>query len=140
VNAAQAAKPFRISLIFIGGLLILGLAACTPTPSSNTTLHYPTEIAQHIREVCTLVFQEPYWEYVSPSRKRRLLRFQVESWGIVAVFADQRSYQVPLPTHLRVGETYSCNFGSGVTPCASKTDWDSRCEFDPDRRPDRFGS
>ncbi|MBQ31102.1 MAG: hypothetical protein CL923_00825 [Deltaproteobacteria bacterium] len=140
MSVARAAGRFWIHLFLIGGLLAFGLAACVPTPRSTAPLHYPSDVAQQVREVCTLVFQEPYWEYVSPSRKRKLMRFQVESWGIVAVFADQRSYQVPLQTRLTVGETHSCNFGSGVTPCASKTDWDSRCEFDPDRRPDRFGS
>jgi len=150
VSEEQPAEPspcrirkavyFRILLTLLGMLLMVMLAACTPAPSSTSALHYPTDVAQHVREVCTLVFQEPYWEYVSPSRKRKLMRFQVEPWGIVAVFADERSYQVPLQTRLSVGETYSCNFGPAVTPCASRTDWDSRCEFDPDRRPDRFGS
>ncbi len=112
--------------------LVLLLGACH-SPAPAPSLAYPTDQALRVREVCSTLFTGEWWGYFSPSRKSALRSFQPIPGGLVARFADGRRYEVPLQTGLPP-ETYTCHTSETVTPCASRRDWDQRCEFDPNRQ------
>ena len=93
---------------------------------------------QRVLELCALVFTEPHYQHISPSRKVKLNRLRTTSWGFWATFADGRTYKVPIASGLPEGENYYCNFRPLPTPCASRNDWDERCNWDNSYHPNRF--
>ena len=120
-------------------LLSIILSACSSYKSS-TKYNYPTGQQQRVLELCALVFTDPYYQYISPSRRVKLKRFRTTSWGFWATFADERTYRVPIPSRLKIGNDYYCNYRLAPTPCASRNDWDERCEFERTAHPSRFNN
>ena len=113
------------------------LVSCSNSGGS-TNYNYPTGQHQRVLELCALVFTDPYYQYISPSRRVKLKKFRTTSWGFWATFADERTYRVPIPSGLITGKDYFCNYRPVPTPCASRNDWDERCEFEQTARPRRF--
>ncbi|MBS1256730.1 MAG: hypothetical protein MAG581_02556 [Deltaproteobacteria bacterium] len=116
-------------------LLMLFSIGCS---STDTNYSYPTGSQQRVMELCALVFTEPYYQHISPSRKVKLNRLRTTSWGFWATFADGRTYKVPLASGLPEGANYYCNYRPLPIPCASRNDWDKRCEWEQSYHPDRF--
>ena len=120
-------------------LLSIILSACSSSKSS-TKYNYPTGQQQRVLELCALVFTDPYYQYISPSRRVKLKRLRITHWGFWATFADERTYRVPIPAGLTIGKDYYCNYRPVPTPCASRNDWDERCEFEQTTHPSRFNN
>ena len=120
-------------------LLAIILSACSSSESS-TRYNYPTGRQQRVFELCALVFTDPYYKYISPSRRVKLKRFRTTSWGFWATFADERTYRVPIPSGLQIGMDFYCNYRPVPTKCASRSDWDERCEFKQTTHPNRFNN
>ncbi len=118
-------------------LLGLTLGACSNI-KNGSNYSYPTSRQQRVLELCALVFSAPYYQYISPSRRVKLKRFRTTSWGFWATFADGRTYKVPIVSGLPTGENYYCNYRPVPTACASRNDWDERCEWDQSYHPNRF--
>jgi len=118
-------------------LLELSLGACSRTDTSSNYF-YPTGSQQRVLELCALVFSDPYYQYISPSRRVKLRRFRTTQWGFWATFADGRTYKVPIVSGLPAGENYYCYYRTVPTKCASRNDWDKRCEWDQTYHPNRF--
>ena len=116
-------------------VLILFICSCR---SINTNYRFPTGKQQRVLELCALVFTEPHYQYISPSRKVKLNRLRTTSWGFWATFADGHTYKVPIASGLPEGENYYCNYRPLPTPCASRNDWDERCNLDHTYNPNRF--
>ena len=127
----------KFFLVVFWFLLLLVLAACSRT-GTNSNYSYPTGQQQRVLELCALVFTDPYYQYISPSRRVKLKRFRTTSWGFWATFADGRTYRVPISSGLAEGEDYYCNYRPVPTACASRKDWDKRCEWDQTAHPNRF--
>ena len=123
--------------VIVWFLLILYLGACSSSGSSSN-YNYPTSQQQRVLELCALVFTDPYYQYISPSRRVKLKSFRTTSWGFWATFADGRTYKVPISSGLRIGDDYYCNYRSVPTACASRNDWDERCEWNQTAHPSRF--
>ena len=60
------------------------------------------------------------------------------SWGFWATFEDGKTYKVPIVTDLPGGKNYYCIYRPPPTACASRNDWDERCEWDQTYHPNRF--
>ena len=118
-------------------LLDLGLGACS-SKEHGVNYYYPTVGQQRVHELCALVFLAPYYQYISPSRHVKLRRIRTTSWGFWATFADGKTYKVPIESNLPVGKNYYCNYRMPPTACASRNDWDERCEWDKSYHPNRF--
>ena len=116
-------------------LLMLFMSSCR---SIDANYIYPTGKQQRVLELCALVFTEPHYQHISPSRKVKLNRLRTTSWGFWATFADGRTYKVPIASGLPEGENYYCNYQPLPTPCASRNDWDERCNWDNSYHPNRF--
>ena len=99
-------KLFRLFFCISFGIF---LAACSSS-KSNTKYNYPTGQQQRVLELCALVFTDPYYQYISPSRRVKLRIIRTTSWGFWATFADGRTYKVPVPSGLAEGENYYCNY------------------------------
>jgi hypothetical protein len=115
--------------------LLLFISNCS---SMDANYRFPTGKQQRVLELCALVFTEPHYQYISPSRKVKLNRLRTTSWGFWATFADGRTYKVPIASGLPEGENYYCNYRPLSTPCASRNDWDERCNWDHTYHPNRF--
>ena len=115
--------------------LMLLICSCG---SVETNYNFPTGKKQRVLELCALVFTEPHYQHISPSRKVKLNRLRTTSWGFWATFADGRTYKVPIASALPEGENYYCNYRPSPTPCASRNDWDKRCNWDQTYHPNRF--
>ncbi len=87
-------------------LLMLLMSSCR---NIYTNYSYPTAKQQRVEELCALVFTEPHYQHISPSRKVKLNRLRTTSWGFWATFADGRTYKVPIASKLPQGENYYCN-------------------------------
>ena len=118
-------------------LLGLFLGACSSTDTSSDYF-YQTVSQQRVLELCALVFSDPYYQYISPSRRVKLRRLRTTSWGFWATFADGRTYKVPIVSGLPTGENYYCYYRPVPTKCASRNDWDKRCKWDQTYHPNRF--
>jgi len=81
-------------------------------------------------EVCTLIFSDPYYQYISPSRRVKLKKIRTTSWGFWATFADGRTYRVPIKSGLNIGEDYYCSFNLNSKYCSKKNDVNYDCEWD----------
>ena len=125
---------YRVILCFLPALLLAGCGSY----GSSSNYNYPTGQQQRVLELCALVFTDKYYQYISPSRRVKLKRFRTTSWGFWATFADGRTYRVPISSGLRTGEDYYCNYRPATTACASRNDWDERCEWDQTAHPSRF--
>ena len=108
-------------------LLTLYLGACGGFGSSSN-YRYPTDQQRRVRELCALVFTDPYYQHISPSRRVKLKRLRTTSWGFCASFADGRTYKVPITSKLAEGANYYCNYRPVQTSCASSNDWNERCK------------
>ena len=128
---------FSDHCVYMVILLELFLGACSSTNTSSNYF-YPTGSQQRVLELCALVFSDPYYQYISPSRRVKLSRFRTTSWGFWATFADGRTYKVPIVSGLPTGENYYCYYRPVPTKCASRNDWDKRCEWDQTYHPNRF--
>ena len=115
--------------------LMLFISCCS---RMDANYRFPTGKKQRVLELCALVFTEPHYQHISPSRKVKLNRLRTTSWGFWATFADGRSYKVPIDSGLPEGENYYCNYQPLPTPCASRNDWDERCNWDNTYHPNRF--
>ena len=115
--------------------LVLFICSCS---SVDHKYRFPTGKQQRVLELCALVFTEPHYQHISPSRKVKLNRIRTTSWGFWATFVDGRTYKVPISSSLPEGENYYCNYRPSLTPCASRNDWDERCNWDQTYHPNRF--
>ena len=59
-------------------LLMLFMSSCR---SIDANYIYPTGKQQRVLELCALVFTEPHYQHISPSRKVKLNRLRTTSWG-----------------------------------------------------------
>jgi len=91
---------------------------------------YLTDEQQRVLELCVLVFSDPYYQYISPSRRVKLKKFRTTDWGFWATFEDGRTYRVPIVSELQLGKDYYCNFRSYSTYCSYTDDFENRCEWD----------
>jgi len=123
------------NIFLVSFFLMLFIGSCS---SMDANYRFPTGKQQRVLELCALVFTEPHYQYISPSRKVKLNRLRTTSWGFWATFADGRTYKVPIASGLPEGENYYCNFRPLPTPCASRNDWDERCNWDNSYHPNRF--
>ncbi len=92
--------------------------------------NYISDQQQRVLEVCALVFTNPYYQYISPSRKVRLIKISVTSWGFWANFDDGRAYRVPIHTGLTLGEEYYCSFNRKPNYCPRLNNLNFECEWD----------
>ena len=115
--------------------LMIFIGSCS---SMDTNYRFPTGKQQRVLELCALVFTDPHYQHISPSRKVKLNRLRTTSWGFWATFADGRTYKVPIASGLPEGENYYCNYLPLPTPCASRNDWDDRCKWDHTYHHNRF--
>ena len=115
--------------------LVLFICSCG---GLDHNYRFPTVKQQRVLELCALVFTEPHYQHISPSRKFKLNRIRTTSWGFWATFVDGRTYKVPIASSLPEGENYYCNYRPSPTPCASRNDWDERCNWDQTYHPNRF--
>ena len=84
--------------ILVSFFLMLFICNCS---SMDANYRFPTGKQQRVLELCALVFTEPHYQHISPSRKVKLNRLRTTSWGFWATFADGRTYKVPVSyTHL----------------------------------------
>ena len=117
---------FNFFWIIICILLEFFIASCS-SPNAKTYI-YLTELQQRVLELCALVFSAPYYQYISPSRSVKLKQIHTTSWGFWASFQDGRTYKVPIPTGLDLGENYYCNYSKESSNCYYKDDnFDERC-------------
>ena len=123
------------NIFLVSFFLMLFIGSCS---SMDANYRFPTGKQQRVLELCALVFTEPHYQYISPSRKVKLNRLRTTSWGFWATFADGRTYKVPIASGLPEGENYYCNFRPLPTPCASRNDWDERCNYDHTYHPNRY--
>ena len=130
----QGMRTVRIKLLWIF-FLMLFISNCS---SMDANYRFPTGKQQRVLELCALVYTEPHYQHISPSRKVKLNRLRTTSWGFWATFADGRTYKVPIVSGLPEGENYYCNYQPLPTPCASRNDWDERCNWDNTYHPNRF--
>ncbi len=124
---------FVVVVLFLG----IGLGACS-SKEIGPNYSYPTGSQQRVLELCALVYSDPYYQYISPSRRVKLRRIRTTSWGFWATFEDGRTYKVPIVTDLPGGKNYYCIYRPPPTACASRNDWDERCEWDQTYHPNRF--
>ena len=131
----------RLSFIFyriiFWSLLTLYLGGCGSFGSSSN-YNYPTGQQQRVLELCSLVFTDPYYQYISPSRRVKLKKIRTTSWGFWATFADGRTYKVPISSELTEGANYYCNYSPVHIACALGNDWDERCKWDQTAHQNRF--
>ena len=127
-------RTVRIKLFGIFFLMLFA-SSCS---RMDANYRYPTGKQQRVLELCALVFTEPHYQHISPSRKVKLNKLRTTSWGFWATFADGRTYKVPIASGLPEGENYYCNYQPLHTPCASKKDWDERCNWDNTYHLNRF--
>ena len=123
------------NIFLVSFFLMLFIGSCS---SMDANYRFPTGKQQRVLELCALVFTEPHYQHISPSRKVKLNRLRTTSWGFWATFADGRTYKVPIDSGLPEGENYYCNYQPLPTPCASRNDWDERCNWDNTYHPNRF--
>jgi len=121
--------------LLVSIFLLLFISNCS---SMDSNYRFPTSKQQRVLELCAMVFTEPHYQYISPSRKVKLNRLRTTSWGFWATFADGRTYKVPIASGLPEGENYYCNYRPLPTPCASRNDWDERCNYDHTYHPNRY--
>ena len=133
-NQLQGMTSVRKNLL-VSFFLMLFIGSCS---SMDSNYRFPTGKQQRVLELCALVFTEPHYQYISPSRKVKLNRLRTTSWGFWATFADGRTYKVPIASGLPEGENYYCNYQPLPTPCASRNDWDERCNYGHTYHPNRF--
>ena len=133
-NQFQGMKALKNHL-FVSFFLMLFISSCS---RMDANYRFPTGKQQRVLELCALVFTEPHYQHISPSRKVKLNKLRTTSWGFWATFADGRTYKVPIASGLPEGENYYCNYQPLPTPCASRNDWDERCNWDNTYHPNRF--
>ena len=121
--------------LLVSIFLLLFISNCS---SMDANYRFPTGKQQRVLELCALVFTGPHYQHISPSRKVKLNRLRTTSWGFWATFADGRTYKVPIASGLPEGENYYCNYQPLPTPCASRNDWDERCNYDHTYHPNRY--
>ncbi|GIS37381.1 MAG: hypothetical protein Ct9H90mP9_4110 [Pseudomonadota bacterium] len=80
----------------------------------------------------------PMWSTLPLPENAKSPPIESRTHGLLAVFADGRSYRVPLQTDLPAGQVFYCNYRSEPMPCASDQDWDTRCLKDRPYRPGLF--
>ena len=119
---------FFIIFVFFVFLLQFSLYGCI-FKKSQSNYHYISEQQQRVLELCSLVYTDPYYQYISPSRKIRLKKIRTTSWGFWANFADGRSYRVPIQSGLNLGKDYYCSFQRNTKYCLSLDDLDFECEW-----------
>ena len=121
-----------------GMFMLFFVTGCLSKNTVAPGYTYPSFEKTRVRQYCTALYFPPYVEYIAPSRKRKVTSIESRSHGLLAVFADGRSYRVPLQTDLPSGQVFYCNYRSEPTPCASDQDWDTRCRKDRPYRPGLF--
>jgi hypothetical protein len=121
-----------------GMLMLFFLVGCLSENTVVPIYAYPSFEKTRVRQYCKALYFPPYVEYIAPSRKRKVTSIESRSRGLLAIFADGRSYRVPLQTDLPSGQVFYCNYRSEPTPCVSDQDWDTRCLKDRPYRPGLF--
>ena len=99
-------------------MILFLLAGCLGGESYAPGYDYPSFEKTRVRQYCTALYFPPYVEYIAPSRKRKVTSIESRTHGLLAVFADGRSYRVPLQTDLPAGQVFYCNYRSEPMPCA----------------------
>ena len=119
-------------------MLLILIVGCSNNEPGYLRYTYPEVHQLRVRRLCSALYSPPFVEYIAPSRKRKVTSIESRSHGLLAVFADGRSYRVPLHTDLPSGQVFYCNYRSEPVPCASDHDWDTRCLKDRPYRPGLF--
>ena len=119
---------FFIIFVFFVFLLQFSLYGCI-FKKSQSNYHYISEQQQRVLELCSLVYTDPYYQYISPSRKIRLKKIRTTSWGFWANFADGRSYRVPIQSGLNLGKDYYCSFRRNIKYCPRLNDLSLECDW-----------
>ena len=96
-------------------------------PKSN--YNYISNQDQRVLELCYLVFTDPYYQYISPSRRVRLKKIKPTPWGLWATFDDGRKYRVPIKSGLNIGKNYYCSFQNDSKYCPSLNNSNYKCEW-----------
>ncbi len=94
---------------------------------SDSNYKYISEQQQRVIELCSIVYSQPHYQYISPSRKIRIKKIRTTSWGFWANFADGRSYRVPIQSGLDLGKDYYCSFRRDTKYCPSLDDSKFEC-------------
>ena len=97
-------------------MILFLLAGCLGGESYAPGYAYPSFEKTRVRQYCTALYFPPYVEYIAPSRKRKVTSIESRTHGLLAVFADGRSYRVPLQTDLPAGQVFYCNYRSDPCP------------------------
>jgi len=105
----ESRYTFRMAFVFFCLLLEVIICACESS-KTNSNYNYPSNQQQRVMELCTLVFSDPYYQYISPSRRVKLKKIRTTSWGFWATFVDGRTYRVPIKSGLNIGEDYYCSY------------------------------
>ena len=137
----SSSTPSRQACFIITGLILLILIiGCSSIDLGKSHYTYPEVQQLRVRRLCSALYLPPFVEYIAPSRKRKIRSIHSQPQGILVVFADGRSYEVPFETNMLPGQILYCNFRPGPTLCASDHDWDERCLKKHPIRPtiDRF--
>jgi len=119
----------RSICIFMYFLLEFILVSCFK-PATSLNYNYPSTQQQRVMELCTQVFIDPYYQYISPSRRVKLKKIRTTSWGFWATFADGRTYRVPIRSGLKTGEDYYCSFNLNSEYCSKRNDVNFDCDWD----------
>ena len=120
---------FRRICIFFYFLLEFILISCS-TNETRSNYNYPSKQQKRVMELCTLVFSDPHYQYISPSRRAKLNKIRTSCWGFWATFADGRTYRVPIISGLNIGEDYYCSFSLNSEYCPKRNDLNYDCEWE----------
>ncbi len=120
---------FLKSCLFFCLLFEIILGGCID-PEVRSNYSFPSKQQQRVMELCTLVFTDPYYQYISPSRRSKLKRIRTTEWGFWATFEDGRTYRVPIISGLNLGEDYYCSFNINSEYCPNRSDANHHCEWD----------
>ena len=90
---------------------------------------YLSEQQQRVMELCALVFSDPNFKYISPSRRIKLKKIHSTKWGFWATFYDGRTYRVPINSGLDLGKDYYCSHRINSEICIERNDSDYSCKM-----------
>jgi len=127
-NKLESRYIFRMNIIFFCLLLEFFLSACVNSVI-RSNYNFPSNQQQRVMELCVLVFTDPYYQYISPSRREKLKKIRTTDWGFWATFADGRTYRVPILSGLSIGKDYYCSFNLNSEYCPKRSDINYNCDW-----------
>ena len=119
-------KQFYLISYFIIWIIV---SSCI-VQSEKKVYTFLTLEQKRVLELCSLVYTDPYYQYISPSRRSKIKKINTTYWGFWATFADGRTYRVPIQSGLKLGVDYYCHFRRENNYCMDLKDQESKCEFE----------